>query len=125
MVREAQGTTSRGLITARDAEQYCGFQEKLWMYLAPLMLITRQVTQPRAFIRTSYLQPLARFLLLSPHMSKLKVTMLSRCAWTDMGRKALPWCRSITFGYHLTVNHHLQALNILCLCSEGPSVDSY
>ena len=63
MMREAQGTTSRGLITAQNAEQYCGLQEKLWMYLAPLMLITRQVTQLCAFIKASCLQPLARILL--------------------------------------------------------------
>ena len=60
-----------------------------------------------------------------PTYEQAEVTMLSRCAWTDMGRKALPWWRSKTFLYHLTVNHHLQALNILCLCSEGPSVDSF
>ena len=114
MMREARGTRGRNLITAQDAEQYCGFQEKLWMYMAPLMLITRQVTQPCASNNEmSCLQPLACFLLLSPHMSRLRVMMLSRCARYDMGRNTLPWCRWTASGYHIMVCHHLQALNKL------------
>ena len=49
MMREAQGIRGRNLITAHNAEQYCGCQENLWMYLAPLMLITRQDTQARDY----------------------------------------------------------------------------
>ena len=74
MMREAQGTTSRGLITAQDAEQCCGFQEKLWMYLAPLMLITRQVTQACDLnSEKSYLHLPDCFEMLHPGMSKFNI----------------------------------------------------
>ena len=73
-MREAQGIRGRNLVTTYDAEQYCGFQEKLWMYLAPLMLITRQVTQPCASkIIGSCLEPLDCILLPSTQVSKLTV----------------------------------------------------
>ena len=75
MVTEARGTRGRDLITAHDAEQYCGFQEKLWMYLAPLMLITRQVLQRCAFNHEKlHLQLPHCFILSDPGMSKLSIS---------------------------------------------------